>query len=272
MVNVVEVEVVVVVVVGVVRRHLLHAGGDALHRLHVRVWGRLALRPSPFLFVPLSVLRVLRPVTCALACPAGARILPGLVSMPLAAPTLAECASPHSMRSVAARLGALLRPLRALPGPVPFLGSLSCVVPPAACALSPPAAAGLGTLPALSPTLLAACAQVCPLRLSLGTPPVASCPLPRLRTVCPFLDRAPGVLLPPQLRQPDAGPQTLGCRGADVPRPPRREGLRGKRLVGAGVGVDGVGVGAVLGALPTHCCCCGGRRRGALGPHGVCPP
>ena len=108
-VDVVEVGVVVVVVVGVVRRHLLDAAGDAPHRLHVRLWGRPASRPSPLAppsphgshapsclsprahgtlalalgsllrpraFVPLSALRVLPLVTCALACPAGANILP----------------------------------------------------------------------------------------------------------------------------------------------------------------------------------------------------
>ena len=304
----------VVVVVGVVHRHLLDARGDAPHRLHVRLWGRPTPRPSlfappsphgshalsclsprahgalalalgslprPHAFVPLSVLWALPPVICALACPAGARILPVLVSMPLAAPTLADRVSPHSMCSVAARFGALLAPLRALPVPVPFPGSLSCVVPPAAHALSPSAAAGLRTLSALSPSLLATCAQACPLRLSLGIPPVASCPplrapvagtLPRLRAVRPFPDHAPGVRLPPQLRQRDAGRRTLGRRGADVPRPPRREWFGGERLGSAGVGVGGVGVGAVLDALPAHCCCCGGPRRGALGPRGVCPP
>ena len=40
--------VVVVVVMGVVRRHLLDAGGDAPHRLHVRLRGRPAPRPPPF--------------------------------------------------------------------------------------------------------------------------------------------------------------------------------------------------------------------------------
>ena len=39
---------VVVVVVGVVRRHLLDAGGDAPHRLHVRLRGHPAPRPPPF--------------------------------------------------------------------------------------------------------------------------------------------------------------------------------------------------------------------------------
>ena len=46
-IDVVEVGVVVVVVVGVVRRHLLDAGGDAPHRLHVRLRGRPAPRPPP---------------------------------------------------------------------------------------------------------------------------------------------------------------------------------------------------------------------------------
>ena len=47
-VDVVEVVLVVGLVVGVVRRHLLDAGGDAPHRLHVRLRGRPAPRPPPF--------------------------------------------------------------------------------------------------------------------------------------------------------------------------------------------------------------------------------
>ena len=237
-VDVAEVGVVVVLMMGVVR-HMLDARGDALHRLHVRLRGRPAPRsphfappspcgsrapsclspgahgalalalgslPGPHAFVPLSPPWVPPPVTCALACTAGARILPVPVSMPLAAPPLADRAPLHSTRSVAARLGALLALLRDLPVPLPFLRSMSRVVPPANRALSPFAAAGLGTLPALSPLLLAACAQACPLHLSLGTPLVASCPplrapladsLPRLRGVPPLLDPAPGVLLSP---------------------------------------------------------------------------
>ena len=35
--------------------------------------------------------------------------------------------------------------------------------------------------------------------------------------------------------------------------------------------MGGVGVGAVVRALPAHCCCCGGRRRGVRGPCGVLP-
>ena len=204
------------------------------------------------------------------------------VSLPLAAPSLADRLPLHSICSVAARLGALLAPLRALPVPLPFPRSLSRVVPSAACALSPSAAPGLGTLPTPSPSLLAACAQACPLRLSLGTPPFASCPplqapvagtLPRLRAVPPLPDHAPGVPLPPQLRQRDASRRTLGCRGTDGPRPSRREGgLGGVRLGGAGVGVAGVGVGAVLGAPPALRCGCGGPRRGARSPHRARPP
>ena len=95
-------------------------------------------------------------------------------------------------------------------------------MPSAAPALSLSAAAGVGALPTPSPSLLAACAQAWPLRLSLGTPPVASRPplrapvagtLPRLRAVPPLPDHAPGVLLPPQLRQRDAWRRTLGRRG-----------------------------------------------------------
>ena len=276
-VDVVEVGVVVVVVVVVVRRHLLDAGGGAPHRLHVRLWGRPAPRPPPFAqpfprgshapsclspgahgaltlalgslpgphaFVPLSVLLVPLPVTRALACTAGARALPVPVPMPLAAPTLADRAPLHSMRSVAARLGALLAPLRVLPVPLPLPGSLSRVAPSAARGLFPSAAAGPGALPAFSPSLLAACALACPLLVSLGTPPVASCPplrapvagtLLRLCAIPPFPDHAPGVLLPPQLRQRDARRRTLGRWGAEVPRPPRGEGGLGReRLGGAG--------------------------------------
>ena len=161
-VDVVEVGVVVVVVVGVVRRHLLDAGGDAPHRLHARLRGRPAPCPPPFAprsprgsrapsrlspgahcalalalgslpgphaFVSLSTPWVPPTVTCTLARTTSARILPVLVPMPLGAPTLADRARLHSMRSVAACLGALVAPLRVLPAPFPFPRSLSRVVP-----------------------------------------------------------------------------------------------------------------------------------------------
>ena len=310
-VDVVEVGLVVVVVLGVARRHLLDAGGDAQHRLHFWLRGRPAPRPPPFAppsprgsrapsclspralgaltfalwslsgpyaFVLLSAPWVPPTVTCALACTAGARILPVPVYMSLAAPTLADRAPLYSMRSVADLLDARLPPLRVLPVPLPFPRSLPRIVPSAARALSCSAAAGLGTLLTPSPSLLAACALACPLRLStlstLGTPPVASCPplrapvagtLPPLRGVPPLPDHAPGVLLPPQLRQRDAWRRTLGCWGADGLLPSCREGgLGGVPLGGAGLGVAGVGVGAVLGALPALSCGCGGPRRGAV--------
>ena len=255
-VDVVEVGVVVLVMlVGVVRRHLLDAGGDAPHRVHVRLRGRPAPRPplfappsphgshAPFCLSPgahgalplalgslpgprasvlLSVPWVLLPVTRMLACIAGARALLVPLLMPLAAPTLADGASLRSMRSVAARLGALLAPLRVLPVSLPLPGSLSRVAPSATRALSPSAAAGLGALPAFLPSLLAACALACPLRVSLGTPPVASCPplrapvagtLPRLCAVPPLPNHAPAVRLPLQLRQRDARRRELGRQG-----------------------------------------------------------
>ena len=273
-VDAVEVGVVVVVVVGAVRQHLLDAGGDAPHGLHLRLRGRPAPRPPPFdppspqgshapsclspgahgtlalalgslpgpnASVPLSVPWVPPPVTRTLACTAGARALPVPVPMPLAAPTLAHRSSLRSMRSVAARLGALLAPLRALPVPCPLSGSLPRVASSAARALSPSAAAGLGASPAFAPFFLAACALARPLRVSLGTPPVASCPplrapvagtLHRLRAVPPLLDHALGLPLPRQLRQRDARRRMLGRWWADVPRPRRGEGLGGNGLGG----------------------------------------
>ena len=173
------------------------------------------------------------------------------------------------------------RPCVSFPFPVPFPCSVSRVAPYAARALSPSAAAGLGALPTPLPSLLAACAQACPLRLSLGTPPVASGPplrvpvagtLHRLRAAPPLPDQAPGVLLPRQLRQRDAWWRTLGRRGADGPLPSRREGgLGGVGLGGADVRVTGVGVGAVTRALPALCCGCGGSRRGPAARAGATP-
>ena len=53
-----------------------------------------------------------------------------------------------------------------------------------------------------------------------------------LRPVPSFLDHAPGVPLPLHLRQRDARRRALGRRGADVPRPPRGEGLGGNGFGG----------------------------------------
>ena len=236
---------VVVVLVGVVRRHLLDAGGDAPHRLHVRLRGRPARRIPPFdppsppgshapshlslgargalalalgppsgphTSVPLPVPWVPRPVTHALACLLAHR--PSLPSM---------------------HLGALPPPLRARPMPWPLPGSLPCVAPSAARALSPSAAAGLGAPSVFAPLLLAACALARSLRVPLGTSPVASCLLLRapvagtqlcLRAVPSSLDHAPGVPLPLQLRQ-RAGDGRSGARGRTCRVRPGGKGLGG---------------------------------------------
>ena len=254
---------VVVVVVDVVRRHLFDTVGDAPHRLHVRLRGRPAPRPPPFDppsppgSHPPSCLSLGARGALALALgpPSGphASVPLPVLWVPLPVTNARACLLAHrpSLRSM--HLGALTAPLRALPLPWPLPGSLPCVVPSV-----------------LSPLLLAARALARSLRVPLGTSPVAFCPPLRapvagthlcLRAVPSFLDHAPGVLLPLQLRQRDAWRRALGRRGADVPRPPRGEGLGGERRRGADVGVGGVGVGAVLGALAAHCCCCGGRRR-----------
>ena len=199
---------------------------NAPSRLPLGARGALALAlgpPSgPHASVPLPVPWVPPPVTHALAC------------------LLAHRPSLRSMH-----LGALPAPLRALPVPWPLPGSLPCVAPSAARALSPSAAAGLGAPSVFAPLLLAACALARSLRVPLGTSPVASCPPLRapmagtqlcLRAVPSFLDHAPGVPLPLQLRQRDAWRRALGRRGADVPRPPRGEGLGGERLWGGWCG------------------------------------
>ena len=267
------------VVVGVVCGHLLDAGGDAPHWLDAWLQGCPAPRPpppallsprgsrappclspgayvallplalgslpNPQASVPLSMSRVPSSVTCPLARTTGARILPASVPMSLAAPPSADHTPLRPMRSVAARLGPLLVSLRFLPVPLPLSCSVSRVMLPAARALPPSAATGLGALPAPSPSLLAACAQACPLRSSLRTPPVAFSPplrapvagtLPRLRAVPPLPDHAPGVLLPPQLRrQQDARQRMHGRRGGRTGR-----GLPSGRRPWGGTGLGGL--------------------------------
>ena len=157
----------------------------------------------------------------------------------------ADCALARPVRPNVTGFNALFMSLGPSPGatarasvlPVPLLfpRAVSCVPLSAARALAcpvflcSPAAAGLGVLPVPLPSLLAVCALACPLRPFPGAPPVAShsslripvagtlrcpCTVPRL------LDHAPGVLLPPQLRQRDARQRTCGRRGADRQRPP----------------------------------------------------
>ena len=73
--------VVVVVVVGVVCRHLLDAGGDAPHRLHVRLRGRPALCPPPF--VPSSPLGSHAPSRLSLGARGALVLALGPLSSPL---------------------------------------------------------------------------------------------------------------------------------------------------------------------------------------------
>ena len=112
-VDVVEVVVVVVVVVvGVVCRHLLDAGGDAPHLLHVRLRGRPAICPPPF--VPSPPLGSQAPSCLSLAARGALALALGPLSSPLPVPRVPPPV-PH----------ALARPLTHLPSPCPLhLGSL----------------------------------------------------------------------------------------------------------------------------------------------------
>ena len=338
----VEVDVVegLVVVVGVVRRHMPNTGGDAPHCLDVRLWGRPASRPSPcalpFPFCPRAppcltlgayitfpppasrpppgpytlarahslrvavrpVSRVPTSVTHALARSPDARV--SAVSLPVsfAVPPLAAGALARLVRPTAVRLGALPVSLCLSPGAaarvrvflVPLLlpCAVPCVPPPAARALAcsvclpSPAAARLGALPVALPLSLPCapwpvpCFRPWALLLlpstPLSAPPVAG-NLPRPCAAAPLLNHAPGIPLPQQLRQPDDRRRTLERQGADGLWPPLGEGgLWGVRLGGAGASVAGLGVGAVIGALPASRCGCGGSRRGARGLPGAHPP
>ena len=131
-----------VVVVGVVRRHLLDARGDAPHRLDVRLRGCPAPGLSPYALPnppgprtppclssgayvalasvplgsppgpkPLALPRVLTSVTHVLARTADARVLPASLPMSLAVSSSADRAPPRPVRPDAARFGVLLTSL-----------------------------------------------------------------------------------------------------------------------------------------------------------------
>ena len=119
--------------------------------------------------------------------------------------------------ALALALGPLSSPLPVsrVPPPVPHALARSLSHLPSPCPLH------LSSLPAL----LRALPVPWPLPGPL-LPPAAA----------PFLDHSPGVPLPLQLRQRDARRRALARRGADVPLPPRGEGLGGERL-GGGVRV-----------------------------------
>ena len=125
-VDVVEVVVVVVVVVvGVVCRHPLDAGGDAPHRLHVRLRGRPALCPPPL--APSSPLgshapsRLSLGARGALALALGPPFSPLPVSrVPPPVPHALARSLSHPPSPCPLHLGSLPAPLRALPVPWPL--------------------------------------------------------------------------------------------------------------------------------------------------------
>ena len=130
---------VVVVMVGVVRRHLLDTGGDASHRLDAPLRGRpapcppLSALPSPrgsrappclFPGAYVALPPAVGPAHCHLrpSLHRGARILPASLPMSLAVPPFADRTPFCPMCSVAARFGALLASLRQPPGAAEAVG------------------------------------------------------------------------------------------------------------------------------------------------------
>ena len=102
-VDVVEVVVVVVVVVvGVVRWHLLDAGGDAPHLLHVRLRVRPAPRPRPF--VPPSPLGAHAPSRLSHSARGALALAPGPLCSPLPVPRVSPPVSHALARPLTHRL------------------------------------------------------------------------------------------------------------------------------------------------------------------------
>ena len=199
-VDVVEVVVVVVVVVvvGVVRRHLLDAGGDAPHRLHVRLRGRPAPRPPPF--VPPSPLGSHAPSRLSL----GARGALALALGPLSSP-LARAAGPAP------------RPPR--PGPPAHPPPLA--LPPAP---GPPARAPARPSRALVPSRPPALSRA--VRCLRSAPPRCCALAPCSARPGLLLARAPGPL-PCRLLPP--APRSRDWHAALPARPPPLPGSRAGR-------------------------------------------
>ena len=241
-VDVVEVLVVVVLVVGVVRRHLFDAGRDARHRLHVRLWGC----PAPGLppFDPPSP-----PGSHALSCLSLGAC--GNLALALGPPSGPDASVPLPVPSVTppvnhalACLLALPAPLPPIPVPWPLPGSLPCVAPSAARAPYPSAAAGLGAPSVFAPLLLASCALARSLRVPLTKSPVASrFPAPRSR----------GWHAAPPARHPLLPGSRAGCpaafAAAAASRPAastRAPGGRTCRVRPGGKGLGGHGLGGLV--------------------------
>ena len=162
-----------VVVVGVVRRHLLDTGGDAPHRLDVRLRGRPAR-------LPLSRALPYSPRPPALCClPSGVHVTLSLLAPgppPYSEPLVLVRYLPSALWNLSCvPTSVICAPAfsagaHVLPVPLPVSLALPCVSPSNARALarpvclSSPAAAGPGCLPVPLPSLVAACALACPLR------------------------------------------------------------------------------------------------------------
>ena len=180
--------VVVVVVVGVVCRHLLDAGGDAPHGLHVRLRGRSALCPPPLAPPPplgshAPSLLSLGALALALALALGP--LPGPVPVsrvpPLVPHALARSLS-HPPLSCPLRLGTLPAPLSTLPVPWPLPDPLPVSRVPPLVHHAP--ARSLSHLPSPSaPCTWAPCPRPC---APFPCPDPSPCPLPVTPSAAPL--------------------------------------------------------------------------------------
>ena len=201
-VDFVEVGVVGVLGVGVVRRHLLDAGGDAHHRLHVRLRGRPAPRPPPF--DPPSA-----PVSHAPSCLSlGAR---GALALALGPPSGPDASVPPPRRG-SPPLSPTPRP--ALPAPVP----VPCPCP---CPWLRPR---WPTVPRSAPCTWAPCPRPCapfPCPGPFTAPcPVSLLPLPALYLAPPLLASVPCPCLRPCSLPRVRGPAPCACPWAHPPSPP----------------------------------------------------
>ena len=223
----------------------------------------LPLSPAPLPFPqPLTPVPFPCPCLCPSTCPASLLLLPAPLPVPCACPPplpLALCPCPCPLPC----------PVSLLPLPVPL--PVPCACPPLLPQAVAPCPCPCCLLLPRTPWPFPCVRPLAPLCLRpprvpalflrlLPQPPLSSASRPAPPGLPPpFLDPAP-----PQLRQRDAPRRALGRRGADGLRNPFWEGyLGGLRLSVAGVGVAGIGVGAVFGALPALRCGRGSPWRSA---------